>query len=54
MVETPEKVIEFSNTLLKKAKPAAIREFKELENYAKKIDSIDQLQNGMVPTIQKN
>lgn len=44
MAETPEKVIEFSNTLLKKAKPAAIREFKQLENYAKKIDPIDQLQ----------
>ncbi|MDG2358000.1 MAG: M3 family metallopeptidase, partial [Polaribacter sp.] len=44
MAETPEKVIEFSNNLLKKAKPAALKEFKNLENYAKKIDGIDQLQ----------
>ena len=44
MAETPEKVIEFSNELLEKAKPAAIREFKNLENYAKKLDGIDQLQ----------
>ncbi|TXD52205.1 MULTISPECIES: M3 family metallopeptidase [unclassified Polaribacter] len=44
MAETPEKVIEFSNNLLEKAKPAAEREFKDLENYAKKLDGIDQLQ----------
>ena len=44
MAETPEKVIEFSNELLAKAKPAAKKEFKELENYAKKLDGIDQLQ----------
>ncbi len=44
MAETPEKVIEFSNNLLAKAKPAAEREFKNLENYAKKLDGIDQLQ----------
>ena len=44
MAESPEKVIEFSNNLLKKAKPAAIKEFENLENYAKKIDKIDQLQ----------
>lgn len=44
MAETPEKVIEFSNDLLQKAKPAAEREFKHLENYAKKLDGIDQLQ----------
>jgi peptidyl-dipeptidase Dcp len=44
MAETPEKVISFSNDLLKKAKPAAEREFKNLENYAKKLDGIDQLQ----------
>ena len=44
MAETPEKVIEFSNELLAKAKPAAEREFSELENYAKKLDGIDQLQ----------
>jgi oligopeptidase A len=44
MAETPEKVIEFSNNLLEKAKPAALKEFKDLENYAKKLDGIDQLQ----------
>ena len=44
MAETPEKVIEFSNNLLKKAKPAALREFKNLENFAKKLDGIDLLQ----------
>ncbi|MBT7134908.1 MAG: M3 family metallopeptidase [Polaribacter sp.] len=44
MAETPENVIEFSNTLLKKAKPAAEKEFEELENYAKKIGEIDLLQ----------
>jgi len=44
MAETPEKVIEFSTNLLAKAKPAANREFSELETYAEKLDGIDQLQ----------
>ena len=44
MAETPEKVLSFSNDLLAKAKPAAQREFKNLEKYAKKLDGIDQLQ----------
>jgi peptidyl-dipeptidase Dcp len=44
MAETPENVIDFSNNLLKKAKPAAIKEFHNLEAYAKKLDGIDQLQ----------
>ena len=44
MAETPENVIEFSNNLLGKAKPAALKEFENLENYAKKRDGIDQLQ----------
>lgn len=44
MAETPEKVIEFSNDLLEKAKPAAIKEFENLSNYAKKLDGISQLQ----------
>ena len=44
MAETPEKVIEFSNNLLAKAKPAAKKEFENLEKYAKKLDGIDQLQ----------
>ena len=30
--------------MLQKAKPAAEREFKHLENYAKKLDGIEQLQ----------
>jgi peptidyl-dipeptidase Dcp len=44
MAETPSKVIEFSKDLLAKAKPAAEREFKNLENYARKLDGIDRLQ----------
>jgi oligopeptidase A len=44
MAETPETVIEFSNNLLEKAKPAALKEFSNLEFYAKKLDNIDQLQ----------
>ncbi len=44
MAETPEKVIEFSNNLLEKAKPAAQKEFENLEEYAKNLDGIDQLQ----------
>ena len=44
MAENPEKVISFSNELLEKAKPAAKKEFENLEKYAKKLDRIDQLQ----------
>ena len=44
MAETPEKVYEFLNELLEKAKPAAEREFKQLEDFAKELDDIDQLQ----------
>ncbi|WBX73255.1 M3 family metallopeptidase [Tenacibaculum pacificus] len=44
MAENPEKVLSFSNDLLKKAKPAAKREFDNLEAYAKKLDDIDELQ----------
>ncbi|WP_178984378.1 M3 family metallopeptidase [Winogradskyella helgolandensis] len=44
MAETPEKVTSFLNELLEKAKPAANDEFKELENFAKELDTIDQLQ----------
>ncbi|TAF95561.1 MAG: M3 family peptidase [Cytophagia bacterium] len=36
MAETPEKVLEFENSLLGYAKPAAQRELKELTEYAKK------------------
>lgn len=44
MAETPEKVISFLDDLKEKAKPAAEREFAHLQNYAKKLDGIDQLQ----------
>lgn len=44
MAETPEKVNSFLNELLEKAKPAAEEEFKTLENFAKDLDNIDQLQ----------
>ena len=36
MAETPEKVMEFENSILGHAKPAALRELKELTEYAKK------------------
>ncbi|MBT8302357.1 MAG: M3 family metallopeptidase [Maribacter sp.] len=44
MAETPEKVHKFLNELLEKAKPAAEKEFKQLEDFAKQLDGIDQLQ----------
>lgn len=44
MAETPEKVHAFLNELLEKAKPAAKREFKQLEEFAKELDGIDRLQ----------
>jgi peptidyl-dipeptidase Dcp len=44
MAETPEKVHSFLNELLEKAKPAAEREFKQLEEFAKELDGIDELQ----------
>ena len=44
MAETPSKVIAFLNTLLEKAKPAAQREFAQLENFAKAEDNIKQLE----------
>jgi peptidyl-dipeptidase Dcp len=44
MAETPEKVNTFLNELLDKAKPAAKDEFKKLEDFAKDLDGIDQLQ----------
>ena len=44
MAETPEKVHQFLNELLEKAKPAAKKEFAELEEFAKKLDNIDRLQ----------
>ena len=44
MAESPEKVLSFSEDLLKKAKPAAEKEFLNLQHYAKNLDGIDQLQ----------
>jgi len=44
MAETPEKVHSFLNELLEKAKPAAEREFKQLEDFAKECDDIDRLE----------
>ncbi|MGW9687266.1 M3 family metallopeptidase [Flagellimonas sp. 2504JD1-5] len=44
MAEKPEKVLDFLNELLEKAKPAAEKEFADLEAYAKNLDGIDQLQ----------
>ncbi|MUP46622.1 M3 family peptidase [Gramella sp. BOM4] len=44
MAETPEKVEAFLNEMLEKAKPAAEREFKELEDFAKDLEGIDHLE----------
>jgi len=44
MAKTPETVQHFLNELLEKAKPAAEREFKNLETFAKDLDGIDTLQ----------
>ncbi len=44
MAKTPEKVTGFLLDLLEKAKPAALKEFKDLESFAKKLDGIDRLE----------
>ena len=44
MAESPDNVQDFLNELLDKAKPAAEDEFKKLEDFAKELDNIDQLQ----------
>ncbi|MFV8224974.1 M3 family metallopeptidase [Christiangramia aquimixticola] len=44
MAETPEKVDSFLQEMLEKAKPAALKEFAELEAFAKELDGIDKLQ----------
>ncbi|WP_179020826.1 M3 family metallopeptidase [Winogradskyella forsetii] len=44
MAETPANVKSFLNELLEKAKPAAKDEFKKLEDFAKDLDGVDQLQ----------
>ncbi len=44
MAKSPYKVNEFLNNLLSKAKPAAVKEFEELQAYAQRLDGIEQLQ----------
>ena len=44
MAQNPEKVQSFLNDLLKKAKPAAHKEFAELTAFAKELDGIDQIE----------
>jgi len=44
MSGSPEKVTSFLNDLLEKAKPVALKEFAELENFAKELDSINRLE----------
>jgi peptidyl-dipeptidase Dcp len=44
MAERPEKVYEFLNELLEKAKPAAEREFRELQDFAAELDGISSLE----------
>lgn len=44
MAQTPEKVNSFLNELLEKAKPAALAEFNELQNYAISTDKINKLE----------
>ena len=44
MAKSTKTVMDFLEDLVKKVKPAAIKEFKVLENYAKKIDNIERLE----------
>ncbi|QDO93765.1 M3 family metallopeptidase [Formosa sediminum] len=44
MAKTPETVSSFLNELLEKAKPAALAEYKTLEDFAKECDDIDRLE----------
>lgn len=44
MAKTPEKVKTFLKELLEKAKPAAEKEFKNLQNFAKELDGIEQIE----------
>ncbi|MCW5516758.1 M3 family metallopeptidase [Muriicola sp. Z0-33] len=44
MAETPDKVHEFLNELLEKAKPAAMRELQQLQDFAKELDGIESLE----------
>ena len=44
MAKTPQKVEDFLEELLVKAKPAALRELKELQEFANNLDGIEQLE----------
>jgi peptidyl-dipeptidase Dcp len=44
MAEKPEKVLDFLNELLQKAKPHALNELKLLSDFAKELDGIEELQ----------
>ncbi|WP_027138459.1 M3 family metallopeptidase [Gaetbulibacter saemankumensis] len=44
MSKSPEKVEHFLNELLEKAKPAALNEFENLQNFAKELDGIEHLE----------
>ncbi|MFV8370496.1 M3 family metallopeptidase [Flavobacterium sp. LB2R40] len=44
MAESPERVKTFSNDLLEKAKPAALKEFAQLTAFATALDGIEQLE----------
>ncbi|MHC5362652.1 M3 family metallopeptidase [Myroides sp. LJL110] len=44
MAQSPDNVYSFLNDLLNKARPAALKEFAELSEFAKQLDGIDQLQ----------
>ncbi|MDT0607900.1 M3 family metallopeptidase [Croceitalea rosinachiae] len=44
MAETPEKVVSFLNELLEKAKPAAEKEFQQLQDFAAALDGIERLE----------
>lgn len=44
MAQTPQKVLDFLNELLEKAKPAAEKEFETLQVFAKEADGIAQLE----------
>lgn len=44
MAQSPEKVLSFLNELLEKAKPAALAEFDQLTQFAKKTDGISALE----------
>lgn len=45
MAKSPKKVEDFLKDLLEKAKPAAKKEFEQLENFAKKLDKIERLES---------